>query len=331
MQKRRRVVAALGLIAIAAPFAVFAQQPAKIRRIGFLAARSRPTPSNPDYYDAFVQGMRELGYVEGKNLVIEWRYADGKYERLPDLADVLVQMKLEVIVTHSTPGTQALQKATKSIPIVMTSINDPVGSGFAASLARPGGNITGLSLITMDLTPKHFELLKIMIPRLSRVAVLVNPGQAQLHAAVLKSIQAEAQRTGIKVLPVEARTPEEIERGFATMRRERAEAAIIATDAFFLGQRRQIAELALKNRIATMFANRESTKAGTLMSYGVDLADSYRYAATYVDKILKGAKPADLPIEQPTRIHMAINRKTAKALGLTIPQELILRADEVIE
>ncbi len=333
MTSRREflIASGAGLCPLAAPLASFAQQESKVRRIGFLAVRSRSTPSNPDvFYNAFTQGMRELGYVEGKNLLIEWRFADGKYERLPGLAAELVRMQVEIIATHSPPATQALQRATSTIPIVFVAVNDPVGSGVVANLARPGGNVTGLSLMAVDVSPKHLELLKTMMPRLSRVAVLVNFGNAG-HPAILKSVQAAAQQVGIKVLPVDARAPDEIERGFATMTRERAEAVIVAGDAFFVGQQRQIAELAVKNRMPSMFSYREGVEAGGLMSYGQDLADFYRRAATYVDKILKGAKPGELPIEQPTRIHLAINRKTATALGLTIPQELLLRADEVIE
>jgi putative ABC transport system substrate-binding protein len=308
-----------------------AQEQGKIRRIGFLAPLSRSTPSHPDiYYDAFMQGMRELGYVEGRNLVIEWRFADGRFERLSGLAAELVRMNVDVIVTHSTPAIQALRRATSTVPIVFAVVFDPVGSGFAASLARPGGNITGLSVIDVDPSPKRLELLKTMLPALSRVAVLVNPGSS-VHPAIVKSVQAAGQHAGMKVLPVDARTPEEIERGFATMSQERAEGVIIADDAFFRGRRQQIADLAAKNRMPAITPWREYVSAGGLMSYGQNIADSFRRAATYVDKILKGAKPGELPIEQPTRIHLAINRKTAKALGLTIPQELLLRADEVIE
>ena len=329
MIARRKLLVGLGLSILSPAFPLLAQQP-KVRRIGFLAVRSRSTPSNPEpYYDAFVQGMRELGYVEGKNVVIEWRFADGKYERLPGLAAELVQMKVEVIVTQG-PGTQASQRATSTIPIVFAPVNDPVGSGVVASLARPGGNVTGLSLMAVDLSPKQLELLKIMRPRLSSVAVLLNFGNAG-HPAILKSVQSAARQVGIKALPVDARAPEEIERGFATMTRERIEAVIVAGDAFFVGQRRRIAELALKHRMPSMFLTREDVQAGGLMSYGPNLAEFYRRGATYVDKILKGAKPGDLPIEQPTQIHLAINLKTAKMLGLVVSNELLSRADEVIE
>jgi putative ABC transport system substrate-binding protein len=305
--------------------------PGMVRRIGFLAIRSRSTPANPDaYYDAFVQGMRELGYVEGKNLTIEWCFAHGKYERLPGLAADLVRMKVELIVSHGTEGTQAAQRATSTIPIVTAAVGDPVASGFAASLARPAGNVTGLSTIVNDLAQKHVELLKTMMPRLSRVAVLLNSGNAN-HAANLKSAEAAAQNVGITILPVNARTPEEIERGFAAMRRQGAEAVIVVSDPFFTGQRTHFATLAATNRMPSMFPYREYVEAGGLMSYGPDVADFFRYAANFVDKILKGAKPNDLPFEQPTRYHLVINLKTAKALGLTIPSMLLAQADESIE
>ncbi len=329
MNRRDTVLALLALVA--APFVSLAQQQGKVRRIGFLAARSRSTASNPDiHYDAFLQGMRELGYVEGKNLIIEWRFVEGKYERIPGLAAELVKMSVEVIVTHGTTTTQALQRATSAIPIVSAGMGDPVGSGIAASLARPGGNITGMSTMVTDLGAKQFELLKAMVLALSRVAVLGNPGNP-FTAEAIKNIQTAAQQAGIAILRVDARTPEDIERGFATMTRERAQAVIIVSDSVFVGRRTQIAKLAMMSRIPLMSSSPEEASAGSLMSYGVDLVDGYRRTATYVDKILKGAKPGELPIEQPMRLHLVINRKTAQALGLTIPQELLLRADEVIE
>jgi len=274
--------------------------------------------------------MRELGYVEGKNLVIEWRSADGKYERFPLLAAELVQLKVDVIVTVTTPATSAAQKATTTIPIVMGTTGDPVGNGFIKSLARPGGNITGLTSIVSDLGPKHMEMLLSMVPRLSRVAVLLNPDNLA-HIGVLKNVQAAAQRTSLKILPVKARTPQEIENAFSLMTREHAGAVIVAGDGFLTQQRRQIAELAVKNRLPSITGIKEYPETGGLMSYGQNLADQYRRAAVYVDKILKGAKPGDLPVEQPTRLALVINRKTAKALGLTIPQSLLIMADKVIE
>lgn len=331
MNNRRKLVIALGLCALDPSLSAFAQKQDKVRRIGFLAVRPRSTPSSPDVlYDAFVWRMRELGYVEGKNLIIEWRFADGNFERLPGLADELARLKVEVLVTHGTPPTAALQKATKTIPIVFAAVVDPVGSGFAASLAHPGGNITGTSIMSIDFSPKYLELLKLMQPKLSVVAVLMNPGSS-VQPAVLKGIQAAAQQLRVRVLPVNARTAEEIEHGFAKMRQEHADATIVLTDTFFIGRRSQIAELALRHRLPSMFTFREGTLTGGLMSYGPSLSDSYRVSATYVDKILKGARPADLPIEQPTTLELVLNAKTAKELGLTIPQELRLRANEVIE
>ena len=325
------VGALCGLGAFMAGGAAFAQRPVKIRRIGFLATRFRSTPSNPDvFYDAFVLGMRELGYVDGKNMVIDWRFAEGRPERLPGLVDELVRIPVDVIVTHSTPGTRAAQRATSTIPIVIASVSDPVRMGFAASLARPGGNITGLSMTSVDLGPKYVELLKTLLPRLSRIAFAMNP-DTQSHHAILKSVQSAAQGIGIKVLPLAARDEQEVRRSLDAMVRERVEAAIVAPDTFIIGQRAHFADLALEHRMPTMFAVREQVTAGGLMSYGQDIVAHYRHAALYVDKIIKGAKPSDLPIEQPTKLHLAINAKTAKALGLTIPGELLLRADEVIE
>ena len=331
MISRRRASLALGAGMVLLPLDLLGQVHSGVRRIGFLGVRSRSTPSNPDaHYDAFVQGMGELGYVEGKNLLIEWRFADGKFERLPELAAELVALKVEIIVSHATQGTQAAQRATSTIPIVFPAVSDPVGSGFVASLARPGGNITGQSNMNVDVSLKLVELLKAMVPALSRVAVLMNPSNST-HSGILKDVQTAAKRFGVKTVPIGARNPGEIELGFATMAREHAGAAIVTADVLFLGQRRQIAVLAIKNRLPTMFPFSEGVEAGNLMSYGQNLAEFYRHAATYVDKILKGAKPADLPVEQATRFELAINRKTARAIGLTIPQSILLRADRVIE
>ena len=317
---RRRLLTTLGLWALAAPLDAFAQQQDRARRIGFLAVRSQSTPSSPDvYYDAFVKGMQDLGYVEGKNLIIEWRAAEGKYERLPELAADLVRLKTEIIVTHG-PGTRAAQKATETIPIVMAATNDPIASGIIKSLAKPEGNITGLSILIVDMSRKHLELVKTLLPNSSRVAVLNNPANPS-YASVMKAMQAAGQQLGIVILPVDASNPQDIEGGFATMTRERAEAVIVVSDAFFTGQRRQISELAVKNRIASIFSSREFVEAGCLASYGQNLAEFYARAAYYVDKILKGAKPTELAIEQPTKFELVINLKTAKALGLTRPAD----------
>jgi putative ABC transport system substrate-binding protein len=316
-----------GLLALS--LGASAQQQGKVWRVGFLIGRRRP-PGDTDYYRAFPRGMRELGYVEGRNLVIEWRSADGNFERLPDLAAELVQLKLDVIVTGGTAATSAAQKATTTVPIVMGASNDAVVSGFVKSLARPGGNITGISDLGVDISAKDLEILLSVVPKLSRLAVLFNPGNSS-HATIVKNVQVAALKTNMKILPLEARTPQEIENAFSTMTQQNAGAVFVAIDALLNQQGEQIADLATRYRLPSVFSIRESVDVGGLMSYGPSLSDCYRRAATYVDKILKGAKPADLPIEQPTKLELVINMKTAKALGLTIPQAVLLRADEVIQ
>lgn len=330
MTRRRQLLIALGAGVLTTSLLSFAQQHGNLRRVGFLSARRRPASLDADYYGAFAQGMRELGYVEGKNLVIEWRFADGEYERLPAMAVELTRLKVDVLMALGPPAIIAAQKATTSIPIVIVTSSDPVGAGFVKSLARPGGNITGLSNLAGDISAKHLEMLLTMVPKLARVAVLVNPANAA-HAAMLKNVQAAAPKAGIKVLPVNAQTPQEIESAFSTMARESAGAVIVGLDPFFIQQGLQIAQQAARHRLPSIFPNREYAEAGGLMAYGQDQVDIYRRAAGYVDKILKGAKPGDLPVEQPTKLELVINRKTAKALGITIPQELVLRADKVIE
>ena len=328
MNTRRKILIALGASALALPLPSPAQ--GKMWRIGFLAVRPRPASPEADVYGGFVQGMRELGYVEGKNFAIDWRFADNKYDRLPGLAAELVKLKVDVIVTAGTAANTAAQKATATIPIVGATMIDPVGSGFASSLARPRRNITGLALTTTDMSPKQLEILKLMLPKMTRVAVLAdlaNPG----HPDIVSGLETTAQKMGVKVLPLDARNPDDVERAFEAMKREHAEAVIVVLDAFFIGQRRQLAELALKNRLPSIYSAREHVDAGGLMSYGQNLTDFYRRAAGYVDKILKGAKPGELPIEQVATFSLTINGKTAKALGLTIPPELMLRADKVIE
>ncbi|MBI3371486.1 MAG: ABC transporter substrate-binding protein [Betaproteobacteria bacterium] len=274
--------------------------------------------------------MRELGYIEGKNLIIEWRFADSKLDRLPALAEELVQLKMDIIVAGGNDSPLALQKATTSIPIVMATAGDPVGSGLVKSLARPGGNITGLSTLTSELGPKRLEMLLAMVPKASRVAILRNSSNPTSLKA-LQDVQAAGQKLRVKILPMEARTPQEIDNAFASMRQQNAGALLIFLSPLFQQQRNQIAELAAKLRLPSMAADRIYAEAGCLMSYGSSLTDNLHRAATYVDKILKGAKPADLPVEQPTRFELVINRKTAKALGLTIPQSLLISVDRVIE
>ena len=327
MNRRDTVFALLAFSA--APLASDAQQQGKIWRVGFLTQRRRPDSIDADLLGAFPRGMRELGYVEGKNLVIEWRFDDNS-DHLPDLAAELVALKMDVIVSGSSQAISALQKATTTIPIVMTTSGDPIGSGFVKNLARPGGNITGLSNLSSDIGAKQLELLLGVVPKLSRVAVLVNPVNPAL-STFLKNVQSSAQGRSVKVLPVEARTEQEIENAFPVMIEAKAEAIIVATDALLIQHYRKIAELAVKNRLASSSTIREYVDAGGLMSYGPNLAEQLRHAASYVDKIFKGAKPGDLPVEQITTVEFFINGRTAKALGLTIPQSLLLRADRVIE
>ena len=326
--RRRRILlrAALCGVALAGPLASLAQPRLKVWRIGFLASDS----SSTRVYEGFRQGMRELGYAEGKNFTILWRFADGTYERLPGLAAELARSNVDVIVAGTTLSVQAAHQATTTIPIVMVAVPDPVGEGFARSLSRPGGNITGLSNIVTEVSVKHLELLRAAVPKLSRVAVLINPLNPS-DSLILEQIAGAAYSTGVKVSAVEASTAKQIEAAFDTMTRARAEALIVAADSYFDVQREQIVKLAIKSRLPTIFSNREVTEAGGLMSYGQDLTEHYRRAATYVHKILKGAKPGDLPVEQPTVLELVINRKTARALGLAVPHELALRADKVIE
>ena len=334
MNKRRKLLVAFGASVLAAPFGSFAQQQGKVWRLGILAFRSRPESIDSDSYGAFPRGMRALGYVEGKNLAIEWRWADGNAERLQGLAAELAQLKVDVIVALGPQPVSAAQKATATIPIVMVVSYDPVASGLVASLARPGGNITGLSNFSVALGPKHVEMLLGMVPKLTRLAVLVNPTNSG-YATLLKSIEAAARssnvKTSITILPIEARTSQEIEIAFATMAREKAGAVFVMLDTVFIQQRRQIAELAAKHRLPSLGPFREYVEDGGLMSYGQNQADQFRRMTIFVDKIFKGAKPADLPVEQPTTLELFINGKTAKALGLKIPQSLLISADKVIE
>jgi putative ABC transport system substrate-binding protein len=274
--------------------------------------------------------MRDLGYEEGKNLTVEWRYADGDYKSLPGLAAGLARMDLDVIVVYGTAAAQAMKKATSRTPIVVAAAVDLVGSGIVASLRSPGGNVTGLSAIGVDLSPKHAELMKTMMPRLASIAVLMNPGNST-HAAILKNVEAAAEKLGMKVVPADAHAASEIDGAFASAARKGAGAVIVATDAFFSGQGPRLAEATLKHRMPTISIYDENVEAGCLMSYGQNIAAFHRQAATYVDKILKGAKPVELPVEEPTKLELHINLKTAKALGLAVPPALILMADQTIQ
>jgi putative ABC transport system substrate-binding protein len=322
--KRRKFITLLGGAA-AWPLAAQAQQTGKVWRVGWLAAVHVPA-----FRAAFVQGMQELGYVEGKDFVIELRSAEGNYERIPEVAAELMRLKVDIIVTAMSAALPILRRTITTIPIVMVYSTDPVGNGLAASLVRPGGNMTGMTSSSDDSSPKQLELLTAIVPNISRIALLGNPNSVN-YAPVLKGVQEAAAKAGVSLAPIEARRREDIENAIATLAKERVSAAIFASDAIFFAQQHRIAELALANRLATMFSQREYVAAGGLMSYGENLADFWRRAAPFVDKIFKGARPGDLPIEQPTKFHLVINRKTADTLGVTIPPQLYIFADEVIE
>jgi len=326
----RLAIAAALAVLLASPFAAEAQQAAKVARIGYLAGNLAATPQP---LEAFRQRLRDLGYVEGRNVVIEIRDAEGKLERFPALAAELVALKVDVIVAPSTPAALAAKQATRTLPIVFAGAADPVASGLVTSLARPGGNVTGLSLLAPELVGKCLELLKQAVPGVSRVAVLWQPGglPERTEKDILKEAEVAARVLGVRLQVVEARGPENFDRAFSDMIRARAGALTVLTSNKFLGERRRLVDLAAKHRLPAVYPWREGVDAGGLMAYGPDFADMFRRAATYVDKILKGAKPADLPVEQPTKFELVINMKTAKALGLTIPQSLLGRADEVIQ
>jgi len=328
---RRTFLAGTGAVLLAAPLAAEAQQAAKIARIGYLAANPAAIPA--PVTEAFLQGLRDLGYVEGRNVVIEYRSAEGKFERFPALAAELVALKVDVIVAPAALHVLAAKQATKTIPIVFIGVSDPVTSGLVTSLARPGGNVTGLSALAPELVGKCLELLTQAVPGVSRVAVLWQPGAMgeRTEKDLLKRADVAARALGVRLQVVEARGPADIDRAFSDMTRARAGALTVLTSFMFTTERRRLADLAAKNRLPAVYTWREFVDAGGLMSYGPNLADMFRRAATYVDKILRGAKPADLPVEQPTKFELVINMKTAKALGLTIPQSLLGRADEVIQ
>jgi putative ABC transport system substrate-binding protein len=322
-----------GLVAIGVTFAMCgvvaqAQQPTKVPRIGYLGGASLSV--NSVRIEAFKQGLRELGYVEGKNIVIEWRSAEGKLDRVPALAAELVRLKVDVIVTGAATPTRAAKEATVTIPIVMTNDNDPVGNGFVASLARPSGNITGMAALSPELSGKRLELLKEIVPKLSRVAFFgtsTNPGNAQS----LRETELAAGAFGIKFLYVDVLDPKDIETAFRAASKGRAEAIVALGGPVLIDRRTQFTDLAVKSRLPAIYWRSDFVEAGGLMSYGAYLPDLDRRAATYVDKILKGAKPADLPIEQPKKFELIINLKAAKQIGLTIPPNVLVRADRVIK
>jgi len=329
MTDRRAFIGTLAGGLLAAPLAAEAQQAAKIARIGYLTTNMAAGP----VLEAFRQGLRDLGYVEGRNLVIEYRAAEGKSERLPALAAELVALKVDVIVAPTTPAALAAKQATRTIPIVFSFAPDPVASGLVTSLARPGGNVTGLSVLGPELVGKRLELLTQAVPGVSRVAFLWQPGALDERQGkdILKEAEVAARALGVRLQFVEARGPADFDSAFSEMTRARADALTVLTSVMFFNERRRLVDLAAKNRLPAVYPWRDSVDAGGLMSYGPNVADLFRRAATYVDKILKGAKPADLPVEQPTKFELVINPKAAKALGLTIPPSVLGRADEIIQ
>jgi len=328
--ERRAFIRTMAGGLLPAPGSAEAQQAAaKVPRIGFLALNPG---ANPHLREAFLQGLRDLGYVEGRNVVIEYRSAEGKLERLRALAAELVALKVDVIVTGGgTPTALAAKEATRTLPIVFTSATDPVTDGLVTSLAHPGGNVTGLSNLAPELVGKCLEQLKEAVPQVSLVAVLWQPGAVGGRTDMLKPAEVAARALGVRVQFVEARGPADFDRAFSDMTRARAGALAVLGSAIFNSERRRLVDLAAKHRLPTVYTSRDFVDAGGLMTYGVNLADLFRRAAAYVDKTLKGTKPGDLPVEQPTKFELMINLKTAKALGLTISPSLLQRADEVIE
>ena len=326
---RRAFMAAIAGGLLAAPLAALAQSAGKVYRIGYLSSGS--ATSNPRVIEAFRQGLHELGWVEGRNVVIEYRWAEGRLDRLPDLAAELLRLNVDVIVASPTPGALAAKNATGTVPIVALSLTHPVELGLVASLARPGGNVTGVSYsVGADIFGKDLELLKEVVPRVRRVAVLSNP-DSPARPLTIRNIKDAARSLGLHLQLLEARGPEGFDSAFAAMAKERVGALLVVQDPAFIPHRARLVDLAAKNRLPSIFTQREDAEAGGLMSYGPSLSDLYRRAGSYVDKILKGAKPGDLPVQQPEKFELVINLKTAKALGLTIPQSVLTRADRVIE
>ena len=322
------IIVALCALLFTLCVSVQAKQPSKVLHIGYLSGASYS--ANSVRVAAFRQGLREHGYTEGKNIVIEYRYAEGKVDRLPELAAALLHLKMDVIVSTGPAQTRAAKQATATIPIVMAADDDPVGSGVVASLARPGGNITGLATFGPEISAKQLELLKEIVPKLSRVGVfgdVIRPGTAQ----ALNEINVAADAIGVHLQYLEVRAPKDIETAFQAAGKEHAEAVLVQRSAVLFTQRRQLADLAAKGRLPALYGSPEYVEDGGLMSYGVSIPDQFYRAALYVDKILKGAKPADLPVEQPKKFDLIINLKAAKQIDLTIPPNVLARADRVIK
>ena len=327
---RRTFLFVSSLGALSAPVAAGAQARGKVFRIGYLASVGSFSARSPAV-EAFRQGLRELGWVEGQNIVIEYRTSEGRVERLPDLAAELARLKVDVIVAPGTQAALAAKNATATIPVVMIAVAEPVAQGLIAGLARPGGNVTGLSYsVGTEIFGKELELLKEAVPKVRQVAIIWNPANP-IHGIWIKEIKVPAQSLGVQLQLLEARRPDDFDGAFAAMAKKPAGALLVGPDASFSSHLSRLAVLAARNRLPSVYGTREYSEAGGLMSYGPNTPDLWRRSAGYVDKILKGAKPADLPVEQPTKFELVINLKTAKALGLTIPQSLLARADEVIQ
>ncbi len=329
MDRRRFLLTSLAG-AVAAPLPAGGQHAANTPRVGFLSPSSLSDERTRRYFETFRQGLRELGYLEGQSIAIEARWAEGKYSRLSGLALELVRLRMMVIVTYGGAATQAVRQATSTIPIVMAVVQEAVSTGLVASLARPGGNITGMSSMMPELVAKQLQLLKEILPKVSRVALLGNPAQPG-HAPQVAHARDAARALDVSVQVLEARDPSDIDKVFTGMTTERTNAVIVLPDSMLLDHRTRIANLAIERHLPLLSALGNHAEAGGLMAYGPSVADTFRRAATYVDKILKGARPGDLPIEQPTKFELVINLKTAKALGLTIPPSLLARADQVID
>jgi len=326
MTERRTFIGAVALCVLTAPLGAQVQRAQKMYRIGWLAGTAPPD----EHWKVFIEGMRERGWIEGQNFTFERLYSDSQSERFPALAAELVRRKVDIIVTAGTPPTTAARDATTTIPIVFFYAGDPVGSGFAASLARPGGNITGLGGLAPGVSAKTLELLKEAVPKASRIAILVNSSLA-VQAASLAEIEAAARRIGVSLSPVEIRAPDELDTAFAAIARERPDALLILGQPFMFPHRARLAALALEQRLPAIISFKEVAEAGLLMSYGALLLDDLRRLPYYIDRILKGAPSGDLPIEQPSRFYLIVNLKTARAIGIAIPQSLLLRADEVFD
>lgn len=329
MQIRRRILSIVTGALLLAPFRVVAQPSTKVWRIGLITTRPRPASLEDDYLGIWIGKLRELGYVEGRNFTIEARFADGDNTRLPALAAELVRLNSDLVVAAGTPAALAMQKATSTIPVVIAGVADPARFGLVATLARPGGNITGTAIMATDVSNKSLEFLQAFVPRLTNVAVLINPTNP-IDPVALEQVRAAAVPARVAVAPFEASNVAEIEAAFAGIAQARVGALIVAPDPFFTGRARQIVDLAARNRLPAIYPFRPFVEAGGLMCYGQNIYENFRLAATYIDRILKGAKPGDLPVEQPTKLELVVNRKAAEAIGLRIPQMILLRADQVI-